>query len=282
MAGIRSTTSGAGADWRFSAGQPDGLNIPSTGAVAGLPPFLWMTGGGTPASNSPTPSGMTRILDALNDAGYSVAQPNVPWYLGGPGTTGPPGAGLRVTETAIDEAIAWCRQPIGGNPLVPAGLGATNDPPILMGVSNGWVCSIIYARTEPVTGLVGILPVVAAKDVYDSEDTTIRGFGLRERIEDAWNSTFPTYPTDPKWDPYGDIDNYPDLRGKVQCWYTANDPIMVTQMMSFYQRPPIFAEAHNLGAYGHLGELFDAGASPIARIDEVRLVEFVDDLVAGL
>lgn len=297
MAGVRTTKDGVGANWRYTVGYEDGLNTPSSGSNMfgslfynpGLPPIIFLTGGGTKADTSPTGAGMTRILDKLNDspAGYSIAQPSVRWALGGPGTTGSPagtpGTGtatspnytLAITEDAIDNACAWMR----------TNLGCTNDPPIIIGVSNGWVCAIIYARDNPVSGIVGMLTVTAGKDGYD--DAALQSsYGIHDRIKEAWNTNGVAYPTDGKYSPFDDIANYPDLRGKVQAWFSANDPLLAPQQSSFLQRPPIFAEMHNLGDYGHLGVLTISGElvtpDPVNHVDDTEVLRFIDDIVAGL
>lgn len=299
MAGVRTTTNGTSGTppFRFTPGQPDGLNTPATGTGtfgslhfnSGLPPVLFLTGGGTKADVTPTTVGATRILDALNDSplGLSIGQPNVPWALGGPGTTGSPpgtpGTGtattphytLAVTEDAIDDACAWMR----------ANLGCTADPPILIGMSNGWVCAITYARDHPVSGVVGFLTVTAGKDGYD--DAALQtSYGIHDRITEAWNTNGVAYPSDGKYSPFNDIANYPDLKGKIQAWYSCNDPLLASQQMSFLQRPPIWAEMHNLGDYGHLGVLTISGElitpDPVNHVNTTEVVRFVTDIVMAL
>lgn len=267
---------------RFTPGFADAVNTPTGGPIPGKPPFVWMTGGGTAASADPSKIGMDVKLDALTAAGFSIVQPDTPWYLGGPGSTGSPpgtpGSGLRRTEDAIADAIAWSN----------ANLGTVGDP-ILMGVSNGWVCSIIYARDRPVLGIIGFLTVTAGVDGYLSNDQTLRGLGLRERIALAWNAdastTPPTLPTDLRFSPYDDVNGYlpenrvglASLYGKVQGWYACNDPILVTQQMNFLQR--IRAEMHNVGAFGHLGSFFD-GSLPVTHADTTKVVNFALALAA--
>lgn len=273
--GVRTTSNGA--PGRFTADQPDGLNLPDYGAVAGRPPVIFITGGGTLASADPATISMDTVLDAFTDSAteYAVGEPNAPWSLGGPGSTGsPPGTPgtnhtshltLVVTPTAINNCAAWMRTNLGCSAL----------PPILIGVSNGWVCSIIYARDNPVTGIIGLLPVVNGHDGLVSEDATIRGLGLRERIGDAWNTTGTTPPTDPRYSPYDDIANYPNLVGKLQLWYSCNDPLFVGGQMAFGAR--MRAEMHNVGDYGHLGTLFDGGL-PVGHADPLAMVAFADGL----
>jgi len=283
----RTTNDGvtAGQLGRFTPGQPDGLDQPAGGSVPGLPAIIFMTGGGTAANASPAGIGMDDKLNALTAAGYSIGQPNVPWALGGPGTTGAPagtpGSGLVVTEDAINDCLTWMRQPIVGA----VGCGCTMDPPILIGASNGWVCSITYARDFPVTGVIGFLPVTAGKDGYD-DAALAASYDIHDRIAHAWNTNGVDYPSDGKYSPFDDIANYPDLRGKVQAWYACNDPLLVAQQMSFLQRPPIFAEMHNVGDNGHLGVLVISGElvtpDPVLNADTAEVVRFVDDLVAAL
>jgi hypothetical protein len=276
----------SGQTGRFTPGQPDGLDCPSTGSNTlpngqkynpGRPPMIWTTGGGTPANNDPAKVGMDRILEYLcEDRGYSWCQPNVPWLLGNPTAT-----------DRIDDAVTWAR----------ANLGATDDPPILMGMSNGWVCAIVYARQFDVAGVVGLLPVTAGVDGYVNprDDPVINGFGIRGHVEDAWGVTYPTMPQDGpilsgsaspmRWSPYDDAlaGNYPTrLFGKVQMHYSCCDPLYASEQMAFGQM--IRAELHNVGATGHLGT-FDpslASTEPADNVDVVKLADFVDRMVEAL
>lgn len=258
---MRTTTNGTSGSpaFRFTAGQPDAIDEPTT-VITGLPPFIWMTGGGTAANTNPATIGMDVKLNAFTNAGYSIMQPNVPWLLGNP-----------IAMSRIEDAIAYAR----------AHYGATMDPPILMGLSNGWICAAEYMRQFPVTCVIGLLPVADASTPYENDD-----LGLRARVEEAFDPEVEpgfAYP-DPipsGYDPYRDVDQWiaQDLQGRVQGWYSASDLLYASAQMSFLAQ--IGAEMHNIGAYGHLGTLDDFTA-PVAHMDEDLMVEFVDNAVAAL
>lgn len=258
----RTTTTGTSGTpaFRFSSGQPDGLNEPATagplgvhGALTGRPPVVWMTGGGTLANADPATIGMDRILDYLCDVGgYTIGQPNVPWLLGN-----------ATAMSRIDACAAWLR----------TWRGATSAPPILLGVSNGWVCAIIYARQFAITGIAGILPVTAGKDGYNSAELQA-SYDIRGHIQDAWGVTYPTLPP-ARFSPYDDIANYPDLDGKGWAAYSACDPLLVPQQVSFLVRKRF--KITNLGSTGHLGPLSDSSA-PVDQVDEVDLLAHIDSL----
>lgn len=273
MTSVRTTQDGSssGQTGRFTPGQADALNTPSAGAstlVTGLPsttvnynpgrpPFIWMTGGGTAANADPANVGMDRILDYLcENRGYSICQPNVPWLLGNDDAL-----------DRIDDAVAWAR----------ANLGATDDPPILMGVSNGWVCAIVYARQLPVSGVAGMLTPCGSVDWYLATAPGSQGdfLGVIERIEDAWGVSWPALPP-ARWSPFDDVANYP-VGLKVHMQYSCCDPLIVGTQMAFGAM--IRAEMHNVGGTGHLGA-FDgtAATEPIDNVDEVALADFIDSL----
>lgn len=243
-------TTGTG---RFTPGVVDAIDEPAGGFTPDEPPFIWITGGDIPADGDPAVIGMDRILNGLTAAGHTILQANAPYYLGND-----------LSMSRVNDAIAYAR----------ANFGATDDPPILMGVSNGWACMIVYARQFPITGIIGILTVAAGRDGY-IDDPQGTGGGLRAAIENAWDVTYPTMPPD-RFSPYDDRLNYPNLIGKVQAWYAGNDPLYVMQQMSFLQSPPIFAEMHNLGSTGHLGTFTDATV-PADHVDLPRLIAFSEE-----
>lgn len=248
---IRTTTNGTSGSpaYRYTAGQPDSLYTPNGGNVPGKPPIIFMTGGGTRANVDPAGINMDVHLVGITAAGMTVMQPDVPWL-----------GGNDLAMTRIQDAANWGY----------ANLGCVGDP-IVIGISNGWACAILYARQYPITGIVGILPVVAGKDGYLSDDAAIRAMGIRERIETAWSVTYPTLPV-AKFSPYDDVANYPDLRNKAQLWYAAGDALFVSEQMAFGAR--IGAEMHNVGAYGHLGDVNDLGA-PVAHVTTATMVNFL-------
>lgn len=270
MSSTRTVTTGTGLDWRFTAGEPDGLNVPSTGPVAGLPPCVWITGGGLEANSNPSTTGFDRILDALCEVGgYSFAQVNAPWFLGNDNV-----------QDRIDDAVAWLRDPANG-------INASMDAPILLGFSNGAICSLRYARDNTITAVVLCLPPVDNDLVY----TTNYGGG-REVFEHGdpakpgggWGITYPGTPHLPdRGSPWGHEDEYEGLGGKICVFYSASDYIFAPQDMGFYTL--IRAEMHNLGPIGHIGTwstswLGETG--PADQIDTDRLVAFVDERVAAL
>lgn len=261
---IRTTTDGTSTTphFRYTSGQPDGLNLPNTGtAYVGKPPMLWMTGGDISADSDPATIGMDRILNDLCDVGnFAIMQPNTPYFLG--------------NDTAvarINAAVTWAR----------ANLGATNDPPIIGGTSNGWYCSIIYARQFPVTGVWGVLPVTAGIDGYLDQELE-DNYSLRTHIKNAWGTPAGNDPHNlpPRFSAYDDIHHYPtSLFGKIIAWYSACDPLLVPQQMSFAARMRM--EVHNIGNTGHLGPLFDS-TEPCAGVDTTRLRAFFNERIAAL
>lgn len=275
-ASVRTTTDGSTTSppYRYTAGEPDGLNEPATGYVAGLPPFVWSTGGTNITANSnPAGVGMDIALDAICEAlGFPIAQYNAPGFIG------------KMPDTAnrIDDAVAWLR----------ANRGATNDPPICMGPSGGWVNSNSYARLYPVTAVIGILPVVDATSIYRNDD-----FGFQNLVETQYGLTY--NPSDPDapgsripdgFDPYRDVEMWPhsDLEHKYWCSYSGNDTLYVGSQMAYGQRIGNgTAEYHNHGGYGHQGKIdlsnggFD-GSDPVAHMDMDRLIDFINERLAAL
>lgn len=253
--GTRTTTSGSGADFRFTSGQPDGLNDPAGGFNPGLPPMVWITGGSIAANSNPSGIGATRLLDALTDGarGYTVAQCNAPALIGNPTSTG-----------RIDDAIAWLR----------ANRGAVG-PPIVWGISNGWVCSIIYARRKAFTAaaVLGVGGILTPTDAYDA--WIDNQFGLRATVDAAWGSTYPTIsPTDlghPEWDPNTDVENYDKvgLRDRGHMWLCPGDFLYGEQQMQFGAL--LGLGMTNVGPYGHLGTF----TAPAAAVDHVVAADFV-------
>lgn len=261
---IRTTTNGTSGSpaYRFTAGQPDAINLPNAGFQSGLPPFIWITGGGTPANNDPGLIGMDVKLDALcddSDYGWPIMQANAPWLLGN-----------SIARSRINDAATYAR----------ANYGATMDPPILMGVSNGWICVLEYARLFPITAMIGILTVTDASTPYVNDD-----LGLQQRLVDAMQPEYPGFaypsPVPSGYDPFRDVSQWlgQGLEGKIQAWYSASDLLYARAQMSFLTQ--VQAEMHNIGAYGHLGTL-DNFAAPVQHIDEAEMVRFVNDIVAAL
>ena len=244
---------------RFTTGVADAVYTPTTSAVAARKiPIVFLEGGDRTAENDPEQLGLNHILGEICDVGgYSIVQPSVP--IGSTAAFGSPGAVAR-----MNAAIAWGR----------ANLGMTNDPALFFGASNGWVCSIIYARQYPVTGVIGLLPVTAALWVYEND---IDGF--RDDIDIAWGSSYPSvYPPD-LFSPFDDVDNYPNLLGKVQMWVSSNDYLGAGEQYAFGAQ--IGAEMHTVGGYGHLGLLTDASFMG-DHMDPDRVLEFINECVDAL
>ncbi len=250
----RTTTSGSGADWRFTAGQPDAIDAPSGGSTVGEPPILWMTGGDVAANADPALIGMDRILNGLVAAGHTIGQPNVPNLLGSP-----------ACWSRINDCIAYLR----------AHHGASDDPPIIIGVSNGSSCGTSFMRIYPISGFIGILPVVDATQIYVDDL-----LGYRHPIEVAFAITYPA-PIPSGFDPWRDIAMWDrdGLRGLLQVWATSGDLIYQPQQFSFWAQ--MWAEFHNVGNSGHLGTLSDATVT-LDAIDLDRLVAFVAERIAAL
>lgn len=259
--GIRTVTNGTDS-YRFTPGQPDGLNTPVGGPVPGKPPFIWMTGGGQRANNNPAAVGFDRLLDKLTDeGGYTLAQPDVPWMLGND-----------TAMSRINDAIAWVRNPANG-------VHATNDPPLFLGFSNGWICASIWMLNNPITGVVGCLAPVDNKIIYETDYG-----GGRQAFEDAWGVTYPT-PLPERASPYQNIANYPleDFRDKIQIFYSCSDYIMAPQQMSWFTR--MMAEQHNIGPIGHTGtwgSIWLGDTGPADLIDADAMLDFVNRCVAAL
>lgn len=265
--GTRTTTNGS-PTYRFTPGNPDGLNFPDSGHVAGNPPFVFMTGGGAAANTDPALTGMDRLLDKLTDeGGYTIGQANVPWYLG---SDIPP----YDCHGAIDDACAWLRNPANG-------VNASNDPPVLIGMSNGWICAIAYALSNPVTAIIGIATPVDNKAVYDTDYG-----GGRAVFETAWSVTYPT-PLPERASPAQIPDQYlaydPEIGQKVCAFYSASDFLFAPAQQMFLVS--IGAEMHNYGVVGHGdGSLLTVlnGPPPADFVDADRMLEFVNERVATL
>ncbi len=272
----RTTTDGSTTmpPYRFTAGYPDAINTPAGGNIPGNPPIVFMTGGDLAANSDPALIGADRILNAFTDNGYTVCQCHVPMGQNTDSPTTPQNVAAIGNDASVGLSGAGAMERIADTiTYARANLGATMDPPIILGISNGWVCGIIYARQYAITGLIGILPVVDTDSIHNDD-----AGGLRKVINYEWQvASVAALPARARV--LNDAPNYPDLFGKVQAWYSGNDEFYVAAEMSFLTQ--IRAEQHNLGAYGHLGTFNDA-TYPCDHVDITRMIAFVNECIANL
>jgi hypothetical protein len=290
---------------RFTPGYPDTIFAPTGGSVAGKCPAIYITGLGGRGNMDPALLQVDDLLGAICDEGYTICQPDIPAAQGssnpgegiGPfGASGNPwddGAfGNPAAIAKIEDVLDWGRNPANG-------IGWSNDPPIMIGVSHGAMNSYYYAFDNDVTGLIGVLPVSGLQRLYDANYAAFQGgqtdaegslILIEQSVSDppmTRGGTLPTY-----FDLEANVGNYDKaaIRGRIQWWYTGNDDYIVEAQMSCGAQ--MAAEMHNLGAYMHLGvinlaQLFDPNLGLDAgvilnQIDLDRVAEFLAEVTADL
>lgn len=201
---------------RMTAGQYDRYFLPRINKDS--PPLVFMTGGGGTALDDTTSA--THIVDAALALGYKVVMPSVPNL-----------AGNATADARIDAAINYARTQLGANA----------QPPVLMGVSNGANCSLLYAVNHPTKAVVGVLPPVDIQYIYVNN---VMGFRTTI-IEPAWGIVYPQpLPVEAS----ASLNTAALSFVPQQLWYATDDAVS-TNIVPY--AAATLADLRSVGALGH-------------------------------
>jgi hypothetical protein len=237
---------------RVLAGLNDYFMRPSRGFVQGQNRgIMYAHQGGTSAfavRDMIAQPGSARLMQALAAAGYPIAATS---YIP-PATVGTAAAVARVaaTVTAVKTAEG----------------GASADPVIAIGISNGFTSLINHFYTNPssVAAIVGILPLWDLDMNYQTNPG-----GVRSIIEQAWGITYPTsLPADS--DPRT---HTAPLNGKPTRLYYASDDGLFNggQIALALAAFGANCECIDVGALGH-------GDAAINAIDKEELIAWIKEV----
>lgn len=176
------------------------------------------------------------MLAAVADAGFPVVAFSAEQTFGN--TT---------AQARIIDALAWAQ----------SSLGATADPPFLIGMSMGGCAALRFAAANDCAGVIGLEPVFDLQAIRDGNV-----MGLRSVIDTAWGVTYPAAlpaGADPADDPAA-LTDVP-----TQLWY-ATDDLITTGIDDF--ATAIGADLHSVGALGH-------GATAIAAVTIADVLAFI-------
>lgn len=206
---------------RMTSGQPDAWYIPRIRAAT-RPLVVYMCGAGdTPLSGL---NGARPLLAEIVKAGYCVVQPSTS-----------PLFGNAVAMARIADAITWGQ----------ANLPCTNGTPAFVGISNGGICSLQYARQNPAACAVTVIAPVDIEFIRTGDL-----LAQRANIDAAWGVTYPAaLPT------HGDIltDKAAYVGLPIQMWVSSNDGLDNPAVGHTQHEFATFvgADYHSAGAVGH-------------------------------
>lgn len=182
-----------------------------------------------------------RIISGCIDLGYSAVCPST-------GNSWGNSSGM----DRVEDSVTFSRE----------SLSATDDPPILIGVSMGTVTAFQYARSFPCAGVINILPIINLQWCRENDP---EGIDATASIEAAW-SIGSSDPLPENSDPLQYADQLVDI--PLQLWY-ANDDDVSHDILDFVDITG--AEVYNLGDLGHT-------SAAVSAIDIDKVLTFVKSL----
>jgi hypothetical protein len=227
---------------RFSVGEVDSFIAPRV--LRNKRPCLYLHGAGNNAIELFGWPGLDAIPPLLryivNHKKCSIAVPTLTETWGN-----------AVTIARMDAAIAWQR----------ANLGATNEPPLLIGASHGVVCALTYASVRNVAAVVGIIPNVDLEYIRSANV-----FGLRGSVDLAHGVTYPA-PLPAGKNPLTTNTHTAYHDTPIQLWY-ANDDVISTNVVAYAGGHNV--DLHDVGALGHSN-------AAIAAVDLDIMMSFIEE-----
>lgn len=199
-------------------------------------PVIYMTGGGNLPSVGLQEA--EAMIHAVTDLGYRVYMPSVPWLLGN-----------STARSRIDDTLVYAKAD-----------GCADLPPIIIGVSNGSICAMLWARDHACGGIVSILPPLDCEYLYQNNV-----LGLQANWQTAWSVTAPT-PLPAHASPLAEALAGTLSAVPMQLYYSSDDTITqgaaasaaagATAFLSAAARPG--NTSSSVGALGHTGAALTA------------------------
>lgn len=226
---------------RFTAAQPDLWYRPRIWAA--LYPLVVFQTGGTDTAATTGMTGARPSLDALVTQGFSVVMPAAGSW------------GNATAMTRMSDAITWGR----------ANLPCTTDPPVVIGISNGGVATLQYARQNDVTAAVTFIAPLDLNYLRDNDIASTRA-GIDTAFGVTWSSpgveALPAHA-----DLLTDSDSYVGL--PLQMWTSSDDPLNNPAATQASWAASVGADWHNLGAVGH-------SYASMNGVDPAAVVAFIE------